>query len=124
MRFAQFMSAILLVVGGLVCTAHQATAAELTWHFQSDYPYSVDVELYSQSRNHVWPGNNRVWTLDDYDTHGISISCQYNEKICYGAWSRGDPDTYWGAGPDGQYACEDCCARCGRGDTSLKHLIP
>ncbi len=112
---------VVLLVASIMCFTPPAHAAELQWRFQSDYSYAVNLELYSQDRSHVWPGNNRVYVLDDYDTHKISISCEYAEKICYGAWSG---DTYWGVGQDDQYSCEDCCARCGQGDVSLKHLVP
>ncbi len=120
MRFVSLFCAVLL----MACVMRPASAAELTWHFQSDYPYTVDVELFSQDRNHVWPGNDRVWSLDDYATHDISISCMYGEKICYGASARGNSSTYWGVGPEGNEGCENCCARCGYGDPSLKHLLP
>lgn len=121
MSLIRLFTAAILLVGSLMSFAHQASAAEMVWRFQSDYPYTVNLKLYSQERGHVWPGNDRVYVLDDYDTHKISISCIYAEKICYGAWSG---DTYWGAGQDDQYSCEDCCARCGYGDVPLKHLVP
>lgn len=120
MSLTRLFSALLLVVS-LLCFTAPAGASELEWHFKSDYPYTVYLKLYSQDRNHVWPSSDRVYVLDDYDTHNISISCQYAEKICYGAWAG---DNYWGVGQGGQQSCVDCCATCGFGDPALKLLLP
>lgn len=118
------MKVFLIVIALLIPPTTILSAAELTWHFQSEYPYTVDVELYSASRSHVWPGNGKVWILDDYEQYDITITCQSGEKICYGAWSRGNPSSaYWGVGPNNRHGCDDCCSTCGGGDTPLRTLV-
>lgn len=99
-----------------------AKAEELTFRFRSDYPYTVHLKLFSKSRNHVWPNSSEVWVLDDYNEHNLPITCNYGEKICYGAWPAGDPSTYWGVGRNGTDGCDDCCSTCNGGTADLRIL--
>lgn len=109
-------------VGLLAAAAGAAQAADLTWRFRSDYPYTVMLEFYSQDRDHSWPGGGQAFVLDDGAVHAMSLGCDYGEMICYGAWVDGREEVYWGAGLDGAARCDDCCARCGQGDIRLKIL--
>ena len=111
-----------MALASLVFGSVGAKAEELTWNFRNDYPYTVHVKLFSQSRNHVWPNSSQVWVLDDNQEHSLPITCNYGEKICYGAWSAGDPDTYWGVGPRDRYGCDDCCYTCDGGETAVRVL--
>lgn len=90
-------------------------ASTCTFQISSDYPYTLHLKFYSQTRNVVWPGRHEVYVIDDYRLHTYRLSCQYGEKICYGAWSSGDKSTYWGIGQNNQ-SCSSCCAICGSGD--------
>lgn len=81
--------------------------------------YTVDVNLFNASATLVWPGSNRVWSLDDSKTHRFVISCRDGEKICYGASRRGNSDVYWGVGPDGRRGCANCCTTCGTGALTM-----
>ncbi|MFQ5564891.1 MAG: hypothetical protein ACE5EU_00805 [Paracoccaceae bacterium] len=116
------LAALLAAAAGLIAT--QASAAELVWRFQSEHPNWVSLEFYSQDRNHVWPGGGDVYVIKDWDTHRYSLSCNYGETICFGAWVRNDSNTYWGAGYDGVEACDACCAVCGYGDINTQVLKP
>lgn len=98
-------------------TASATHAAEVTFEMRNSHPNAVEVELYSQDRDHVWPGNNQVYLLDDGETKNIPLSCDEGEKICYGAWVSGDKETYWGTGPDNAETCDDCCYTCQGGST-------
>ncbi len=101
-----------------------ADAEEITWRFKSEHQNTVSLEFYSQDRNHVWPGNGKVYTIDDWDTHAYTLSCRNNELICFGAWVRNQSNTYWGSGYDDKHSCENCCARCGQGDVQTQVLNP
>lgn len=105
------------------CTAPAMSLAEtLTWKMRSYHRNAVEVQFYSESRNHVWPGVGRVYALRDYDIHTYRISCIQGEKICYGAWVAGDATSYWGVGKDNRSGCRDCCYTCDGGITPIRNL--
>ncbi len=116
------LAALLVAVAGMFAT--QASAAELVWRFKSEHPNAVNLEFYSQDRNHTWPGSGDVYVIKDWDTHRYSLSCNDGEMICFGAWVRNESSTYWGAGLDGTEACESCCFVCGHGETNTQVLKP
>ncbi len=111
------MSAFVFFTGVTV-----AGAEDVTFVMRNDHPNAVEVELYSQDRDHVWPGNNQVYMLDDGETKNISLACEEGESICYGAWISGDKSTYWGVGPDQGQKCSDCCYTCQGGSTEQINL--
>ncbi len=119
-----FVSLAVVLVAAASLFATQGSAAELVWRIKSEHPNVVSLEFYSQDRNHVWPGDGDIYVIEDWKTHSYSLSCNYGEKICYGAWVRNDSDSYWGAGFDGDQACDTCCAVCGYGDIETKVLKP
>lgn len=102
----------------------EANSATLTWRIKSNYPYTVDLSFYSSMRNHEWPGGGQVWILNDSRVHTFRLSCIHGEKICYGAWVRGNTDRYWGVGYGGHQGCSSCCYVCGRGRTQTMVLNP
>lgn len=114
------------VIGAaLVCAlfaASVATAADVTFVMKNNHPNAVEVELYSQDRDHVWPGNGEVYVLDDGEAKTMALSCNNGEKICYGAWISGDKSTYWGVGPGNSETCNDCCYTCTGGNTEEINL--
>jgi hypothetical protein len=89
-----------------------AFAASMTWRIRAFDKYAVDVKVFSKNRNNVWPSSTTVWTLKDYKVHAIKISCIAGEKVCYGAFVRGNPKKYWGVGPTGKAGCANCCYTC------------
>ncbi len=99
-----------------------AFADDVTFIMRNSHPNAVEVELYSQDREHVWPGGNEVYYLDDGETKEIPLSCRSGEKICYGAWVAGDKGTFWGTGPDNGERCTDCCYTCTGGETEEINL--
>ena len=105
------------VLAGVLFAGSAASAADVTFVMKNNHPNAVEVELYSQDRNHVWPGNGEIYLLDDGETKTMALSCQDGEKICYGAWISGDKTTYWGMGPGGTAGCDDCCYTCTGGNT-------
>jgi hypothetical protein len=46
-----------------------AVADDMAWTLRSKYEYRVQVEFYSQDRNHVWPGFGKAYELNDYRTY-------------------------------------------------------
>ncbi|MCC8931783.1 hypothetical protein MKJ03_01300 (plasmid) [Rhizobium sp. SSM4.3] len=105
-----------------MAVASPALAADVTFVMRNDHPNAVELELYSQDRNHIWPGDNQVYYLDDGETKQIPLSCEEGESICYGAWISGDKQTYWGVGPENAETCEDCCYTCSSGETEQINL--
>lgn len=109
----------------LVTGVVPVSAETLMWRFESKHSKIVDVELYSDSRRgHVWPGNNKIYVLDDYSVKTISISCRSGEKICYGAWVRNRSNLYWGVGYKNRNRCSSCCYTCNGGQTKVIVLNP
>ena len=103
---------------GTVLSLVAARADTVLFTITSSHPNVVDVEFYSQNYNRAWPGNGQVWTIEDYDAHAFNLECETGEQICYGAWLRGDSDTYWGVGLNNGDGCDNCCAICGAGDAT------
>lgn len=121
------ISAIFLVCSMVFigAAAQPAEAGSLLWRFESKHPNVVNVELYSDTRRgHVWPGNNRVYVLDDYSVKTINISCRSGEKVCYGAWVKNRSNLYWGVGYKNRNRCSSCCYTCNGGETRVIVLNP
>lgn len=95
---------------------HEATTPTpyMVWRVRSDYRYTVSLAFFSQDRRgHYWPGNDQAWILNDSRVHEYHISCRTGERICYGAWPKGNPrKSYWGVGFGGQQRCSRCCQLC------------
>jgi hypothetical protein len=123
MKFKTLMAAAILLAAQIIGAA-PAFAADVTFMMQNNHPNAVEVELYSQGRNHVWPGNGEVYILDDGEAKQMPLSCEEGEQICYGAWIQGDRGTYWGVGPGGRESCTDCCYTCTGGATETISLDP
>jgi hypothetical protein len=118
---AAFAVLSVALLGGLAGTA---AAGDVTFAIKNSHPNAMRLELYSQGRDHVWPGGGKDYYLDDGETKMIPLSCQDGESICYGAWVDGDEDTYWGVGPGDKETCEDCCYVCQGGETEEIELTP
>lgn len=99
-------------------TGDTAHAAELKFKIRSTYPYRVHLEFYGQKYNHVWPGKNKVYVLDDSKFHTYNLWCRRGDQICYGAWVTTDEDIYWGVGRGDTRGCKGCCFTCRDGQTS------
>ncbi len=121
MTMKRMLTAMILATGlaSLILT-ESSSAAEMTWIVQSEYPYKVQIEFYSQNYSRSWPGNGRAWGLDDDAEHRFTLSCRVGEKICYGAWETGGGNgRAWGVGPDDENSCNHCCHVCGNGDPRM-----
>ena len=116
-------AATAIILAHLAGAAAPAFAEDVTFVMRNHHQYAVEVELYSQDRDHVWPGGGQVYYLDDGETKRMPLSCQAGETICYGAWVSGDPGSYWGVGPDDQDGCESCCYVCEGGMTEEINLV-
>ena len=111
----------LLLTSGVV-TATTAQADNLTFKVQSSSDYELRMAFYSTSRSAYWPGGGKSYRLDDYEVKNIKLSCQRNERICYGAWEEGS-DRHWGVGQAREFGCSNCCYTCrGNTTTSLINL--
>jgi len=115
--------AALAFVSAAVLSA-PAFAGDVTFVMNNQHPNALEVQLYSQDRDHVWPGPDEVYLLDDGETKTMSLSCEDGESICYGAWIAGDQTTYWGVGPGKTQDCDTCCYTCEGGNTEQINLVP
>ncbi|OJU01078.1 hypothetical protein DEM27_11575 [Metarhizobium album] len=123
-RLLSAAAGVAVLSSALLGFASSASAADVTFVMRNSHPNAVEVELYSQDRSHVWPGDNQVYYLDDGESKTMSLACNEGEKICYGAWVSGDKSTYWGTGPDNAETCTDCCYTCTGGETEEINLVP
>jgi hypothetical protein len=87
-----------LGVALLMPVATIASAQEITFQINNEHRSDIQIEFYSQDRNHAWPGGNQAYNLDSGDSNSYKLACRRGEKICYGAWIKGNANTYWGVG--------------------------
>jgi hypothetical protein len=101
------------LIAFLCSTILDARAETMTWQFQNNTFDLLMLKLYSQSRPHVWPGDQQVYYIPaDGKTQSYPISCIAGENICYVPGWEADRTT-WGVGPGGRLRCTDCCYHCG-----------
>jgi hypothetical protein len=117
-------AAALLGLAALAGSATVAGADDVTFIMNNGHPNALRVELYSQDRDHVWPGGGEDYYLDDGESKEMSLACEAGESICYGAWIDGDENTYWGVGPNNAQTCDNCCYTCEGGETEEINLVP
>ena len=111
MRIVTILAAALLALAA----AAPALAETITFRVQAHHQNVVDVEFYSTTRNVAWPGNSRVYSITDFERHSYKLNCQPGEKICYGAWVRGNSTIFWGVGQGNKNRCRNCCYTCDGG---------
>lgn len=104
---------------GLALTAGLPTAAQaqsnLVFEIANESRRDVQIEFRSQDRDHYWPAPNKAYDIARGGVERYNLQCRRDEKICYGAWVKGNAKTYWGRGFDGKQSCDACCAYCGDG---------
>ncbi|RUX24856.1 hypothetical protein EOA13_29375 [Mesorhizobium sp. M7A.F.Ca.US.011.01.1.1] len=122
--FHAYARRMLAALSFVMLFAPAAQADDVTFAIKNSHPNAMRVELYSQDRDYVWPGEDKDYFLDDGETKQLPISCNAGESICYGAWVDGDEGTYWGVGPGNTEKCEDCCYTCNGGETEEIELVP
>lgn len=92
-----------------------ASGGKQTFVLHNSLDETVDVQFYSQSRDNTWPAPNDQYVLGDGETRTVTLTCQPQEVVCYGAWVSKRPATFWGTGPKNKTKCEDCCYDCSGG---------
>jgi hypothetical protein len=106
--------------------ASTAHADSVQWHFVNKSRWQAQIDFQSVNRNHIWPGGDQAWGLDDGGEHTYRLNCISGEKICYGAWTIAPDYTtgphYWGQGQNHDMSCTHCCATCGEGETPTVFL--
>lgn len=104
--------------------ATMASAQTITFNLENESDYDIQIEFYSQDRNHAWPGGDQAYNLASGKENSYRLQCRDGEKICYGAWVKGKSSTYWGVGLRNQQSCESCCQNCGEGNLSKRLTNP
>src|SRR5262245_25617269 len=88
--------------GASIAAAPEAAANEITFRVQHLDGRHGFIRFFSMDRPVQWPAPGRGYPLQDYKIHEYRLSCNTNEKICYGAWVQGSKgNQYWGAGIQG-----------------------
>jgi hypothetical protein len=103
----------------VVCFASLPAQSDVyTFKVRSLHPNAVQIKFYSQVRKgHQWPTSKTAWDLRDDDVHELGMTCNKNEKICWGAWVKGGGRPEWGSGVGGTDDCKTCCFICRNGAT-------
>ena len=97
------------------------TIGELVWSMWDlcDDGYDIHLRFFDLTNNLVWPGDDRVYVLDESDDY--ALSCRSGAQVCYGAEDSSGFDTgWWGVGLDGTESCENCCSTCPPGGNRLE----
>lgn len=124
-RLLPLIAVLMALVIGWTSAPAPASADTVTFNISSTHPNTVELQFFSQDRNHIWPQPGRVYLIDDWDTHEYRLSCSYGENICYGAWVSGGGDgTYWGVGQNNNQRCSNCCLVCDGRVMSARNLAP
>jgi hypothetical protein len=100
-----------------------ASADVMTWQLRSFSKNQIEIAFYSQNRRNEWPGGGKVYVNKTYDTVKYPLTCIKGEKICYGAWLKGNATRYWGVGQGGKQKCADCCYTCGGNTVTKVHNL-
>lgn len=112
-----------------------AVAAEFTFLFVNDTQRTLALKLFSRGESlRQWPSRTRAYTVKpDAEVQALKIDCDEGEKVCWGAWTGGQPAgtiggshrregrstlSVAGAGDRGMEACADCCHVCKDGGKS------
>lgn len=97
-----------------IAAERERQSTTLVFDVKSLDKYAVELSFFSETyRNRVWPGGSQIYLLKDSNVHTYRLNCRKGEKICYGAWRRGNSNSWWGVGYGGQKGCTNCCHICG-----------
>jgi len=79
------------------------------------------IRFFDRTDGGFWPGSGGYYSMNAGDTRQVTLSCDFGNKICYGA--RTDPydGGFWGLDVNGNQSCSNCCTTCD-GDTVRKNL--
>ena len=104
-------------------TPHAAKAETFTWRFMNSTNRTIQVKIWSKSRNWVWPSRTRVYVIPPTgQVFRVHQTCVYGEKLCYGGWFRSGGGLYWGVGRYGNRGCANCCYRCEGGQSQIRRM--
>lgn len=114
---------ILAMALAFVSTSGVSQAQQLTFEIVNDSGRDIQIEFYSEDRNHAWPGGNQAYNLPRAKDNSWTISCRRGEKVCYGGWVKGNSNVYWGVGLNRKQRCQTCCFICD-GSVAKRTLTP
>ncbi len=89
-----------------------AFAETMSFYFENAAAYSMQVQLNDTTGNRFYPGFGSAWNLNKRGQQSVSITCFEGHQICYGAWNKGNRQSYWGAGYNNERSCSKCCWTC------------
>jgi hypothetical protein len=118
LRALLLLPALLLAV---LAAPTASRAEDMTFQVKSMSQDVVQIAFFSQDRRVRWPAPGRAYGLADYNEHDYKLGCINGEKVCYGAWVKGNSNRYWGVGAEGKHSCVGCCYTCNGRET--KHIV-
>jgi len=122
MRAMGFFAGIFFAIFSVasIAVATDAAAETITFRVQHLDGRVGHIRFFSMDRQVQWPAPGQGYPLRDYGVHEYRLSCNRNERICYGAWVLGSGgNLYWGAGIHGNNYCANCCYTCHGNTTQL-----
>jgi hypothetical protein len=96
----------------MLVLAPAAARADMLLYVKNGSEQAIAVEAFSQDRDQVWPGDDQVWLFEPGEKKTVPLTCTGGERICYGAWVKGNDRISWGVGPEGDKDCQGCCLIC------------
>lgn len=85
----------------------------LTFTVKNSTGTTVEYGFWIAGTHRGWPGGNQVYYFHDGEEKRHYFSCKLRERICFGAWQRNNPQSYWGAGFRAEKSCNGaCCYAC------------
>lgn len=101
------------IVALLAIAPSSARSDSMTWLIMKTFPQNAQVAFFSQTRPGIhWPAGG-AFNLNTNKIQTIPLTCEADEKVCYGAWIAGSSDKSWGMGLGGTHGCANCCGTCG-----------
>ena len=76
---------------------------------------TIQAQSYGPIAGELINSGERLTVIAKFE-RSLYLECETGEQICYGAWARGNSNTYWGVGMNNSQRCSNCCGICGRGD--------
>jgi hypothetical protein len=91
----------------------RARKQRISFSVRNDTGSALEIE-FSAEGDDYWPGNNQVYILSPGAVEMFPLQCRFEaQKICFGAWVRGNTNAAWGLGYRRASGCDSCCAFCG-----------
>ena len=116
---------LLLSAAMLTLSGQAGFTKSFVFYFRNVSGTLLQYQLYAAARGNVWPGVSKTYSIPpDGKLYNVSINCQADERVCFGAWIDGRSDFFWGVGRNSANTCSHCCYICRGRATEISTLNP